>query len=201
MTLPDPPARDLLSRPLSPCAPSQVDLSAPTHPFAGGRGEGVPRPLSTEPRRLPPTVPRPTTDPVGPASIELLEDDTCWSRLGATHEGLLSYATGRGTVGLAVTYSLRDRDAVIPMIDFNEACHLVPGTEAVLEISGRVLAHDRWVVRLSGLGRLEAGATRPVVALRLATSRVRGYTATWLPTDAHGADHTDHHTDHHTVAA
>jgi hypothetical protein len=92
---------------------------------------------------------------------------------------VLHYPTGHGAVGLAVPYVVEFDEAVVSVVDFNEACRCVPGAEVQLEISGRTGPHDRWVVRLTATGRLERpSASSASVQLRLTPRRVRGYAAT-----------------------
>ncbi|WP_375431852.1 hypothetical protein [uncultured Friedmanniella sp.] len=89
----------------------------------------------------------------------------CWSRLGTTGEGILSYDGPRGRQSLAVPYTVTGRQIAIPLASFNDAGWLAAGNETRLEVSSRP-GTQRWVVRATGMAERD-----PAEPDRLAYSR------------------------------
>jgi hypothetical protein len=88
--------------------------------------------------------------PAGSSVIDIGTSAWCWSRLGASGEGILSYTGPRGRRSLAVRYAVADQQISIPLASFNEPGWMAAGAESCLEISSCAVEDLRWVVRVTG---------------------------------------------------
>lgn len=93
--------------------------------------------------------------------IDVGPPEWCWSRLRDAEEGILSYATPRGRLGLAVPYAAMDGLITIPMAPFNESGWLAADGEVALEVTGTDPDYLRWVVRATGRARRAAPPGAP----------------------------------------
>jgi hypothetical protein len=101
-----------------------------------------------------------TSLPTGDRIIDIGPPEWCWGHLHDADEGILSYQTSRGRIGLAVPYTLADRQIIIPVAPFNDTAWLAAGGEATLEVNGSHGNGLRWVVRATGPVR-RAGSMSP----------------------------------------
>ena len=108
-----------------------------------------------------------SSSPADTRIFDIGPPEWCWSRLADAEEGILSYATVRGRVALAVPYAVANRRLTIPLGAFNRTGWSAVDAEATLEVSGADADDRRWMVRATGTAqRAEAGLVLPVVRLR-----------------------------------
>jgi hypothetical protein len=135
----------------------------------------------------------------GARIIDLATPPWCWAQLRSATEGILSYRSARGLASLAVTYTLTDRQIVIPIAAYNGRAHLAIDTEVTLALTGQDDEGLRWVVRATGIADLavassgsggltacrqshpaHGAASRANEALLLPVARLRGFYETSL---------------------
>lgn len=148
-----------------------------------------------------PTTTRLTSAATEPGArvIDLADLDWCWSQLRSTTRGVLSSRSPRRPVNLDVTFTVADRNILIPVTWDQEVLHLIAGWEVALGLAGAEPDGLRWVVRVTGVADaslVPAGsgtyfasrrshpalgvASRPSSALLLPVDRLRGYHETPL---------------------